>query len=61
HYTGGSKRLDAGIIDITSPTNQYGLHPVIEGFDITLNKTKPSAVDIYSDVFGGIDINDIRL
>ncbi|ELV89225.1 RHS repeat-associated core domain protein [Escherichia coli PA19] len=61
HYTGGSKRLDAGIIDITSPTNQYGLHPVIEGFDITLNKTKPSAVDIYSDVFGGIDINDFRL
>ncbi|PHM76854.1 RHS family protein [Xenorhabdus cabanillasii JM26] len=60
-YTKGSKRLDAGIYDITSKANEHGLHPIIEGFDITLNSTKAHASDIYKDVFGGITINDIRI
>ncbi|WP_231590824.1 hypothetical protein [Grimontia sp. AD028] len=57
----GSKRLDAGVIDISSDANQFNLHPVVSGFDITTSKTKPNIVNKYQQVFGDIPIYDIRL
>ena len=57
----GSRRLDAGVIDVTAPANQYDLQPVVSGFDITLSATKPNIVPYYQKYFGNIPIYDIRL
>jgi len=57
----GSRRLDAGIIDLTAPANSYGLRPVVAGFDITLSPTKPNIVPYYQQYFGDIPIYDIRV
>ena len=57
----GSRRLDAGVVDLTAPANQYGLKPVISRFDITLSPTKPNIVPYYQQYFGDIPIYDIRL
>ncbi|ODM24579.1 hypothetical protein A7W90_00085 [Clostridium sp. Bc-iso-3] len=61
----GSGRLDAAIVDLTqtasSPTKYQGMfHPVVSGFDITLNPTKPSVIGKYKEIFGDIPIFDIR-
>uniref|UniRef100_UPI001ED984BD hypothetical protein n=1 Tax=Sphingomonas elodea TaxID=179878 RepID=UPI001ED984BD len=57
----GSRRLDAGIIDMNAAPNQYGLRPVVSGYDITLNAAKPPIGGYYREHFGNIPINDIRL
>ncbi|MCB5426409.1 LysM peptidoglycan-binding domain-containing protein [Altererythrobacter sp. CC-YST694] len=56
-----SRRLDAGIIDMTAAANQYGLRPVVSGYDITLNAAKPPVGGYYREYFGNIPITDIRL
>jgi len=55
--TKGSRRLDAGIIDLTSPGP---LRRVVSGFDITLDAAKPNKVRYYQEAFGQIPIADIR-
>jgi hypothetical protein len=55
----GSRRLDAGIVDLSSVRSGY--HPVIHGFDLTVDLTKPNVVGYYQEYFGPIPINDIRL
>lgn len=60
-YSPGSRRLDAGVIDLVAPVNQHGLRPVVAGFDITLSPTKPNIVPYYQAYFGDIPIYDIRL
>jgi len=57
----GSRRLDAGIFDVTSAANAEGLRPLVAGFDITLDASKPSIVSYYQRFFGNIPIYDIRL
>jgi hypothetical protein len=57
----GSRRLDAGVVDITAPANQYDLKSVVSGFDITLDATKSDTVPYYRKYFGNIPIYDIRL
>ncbi len=57
----GSRRLDAGVIDITVAPNSQGLYPVLSGFDITVDASKPSIVRYYQQYFGDIPIYDIRL
>ncbi|MEO8362212.1 MAG: RHS repeat-associated core domain-containing protein [Vicinamibacteria bacterium] len=54
----GSRRLDAGIIDLTTPGPN---RQVLSGFDITLNRTKRPIVDYYQEAFGKIPIFDVRL
>lgn len=49
----GSRRLDAGIVDL-------GNGGLVSGFDITLNPAKPSIVPYYQEAFGNIPIFDIR-
>jgi len=56
----GSRRLDAGIIDITGRASVDGLYPVVSGFDITVNPLKPNIVPWYQEAFGPIPIFDIR-
>jgi RHS repeat-associated protein len=56
--TKGSRRLDAGIVDLTS---KGPLHQLVSGFDITLDASKPSIVRYYQEAFGEIPILDIRL
>lgn len=57
----GSRRLDAGIIDVTAAANQHGLRPVVSGYDITLNTAKSPVGGYYREYFGNIPIADIRL
>jgi RHS repeat-associated protein len=57
----GSRRLDAGVVDVTAPVNAHSLRPVIAGFDITLSSTKPNIVPYYQEYFGDIPIYDIRV
>jgi hypothetical protein len=57
----GSRRLDAGIVDLTASPNQYGLRPVVTGYDISLSATKPPVGGYYRDYFGNVPISDIRL
>jgi hypothetical protein len=63
HPFGTSRRLDAGIIDLTKVRLYPGVaeHPVIHGFDITVDMTKPNIVPYYQEYFGPIPIDDIRL
>ncbi len=56
----GSRRLDAGIIDMTVTPNQNGLRPLVSGYDITLSPTKPPVGSYYREYFGDIPIADIR-
>jgi len=56
----GSRRLDAGLIDLRAPANEHGLQPIVAGFDITLSTTKPNIVPYYQQYFGNIPIYDIR-
>ena len=56
----GSRRLDAGIVDMTALANQHGLRQVVSGYDITLNATKPPVGGYYREYFGNIPITDIR-
>lgn len=57
----GSLRLDAGIIDLSASANQYGLRPVVSGYDISLSANKSPIGGYYRDYFGNIPISDIRL
>ncbi|MEM9754168.1 MAG: hypothetical protein AAF916_12410, partial [Planctomycetota bacterium] len=57
----GSRRLDAGIVDMTVGGNRSGLRPLVAGFDITLNARKSHIVEYYQQFFGEIPIYDIRL
>ena len=57
----GSRRLDAGITDLTTPANLHGLRRVVAGFDITLDASKPNIFPHYQEYFGQIPIYDIRL
>lgn len=51
-----SRRVDAGIVNITSETSVDGLYPLVSGFDITLNPLKPDIVPYYQEAFGPIPI-----
>jgi hypothetical protein len=53
--------LDAGIIDLGATANSQGLRPLVAGFDITLDASKPNIVSYYQQYFGNIPIYDIRL
>jgi RHS repeat-associated protein len=57
----GSRRLDAGIIDLDASPNSQGLRPLVVGVDITLDASKPDIVPYYQQYFGTIPIYDIRL
>lgn len=57
----GSRRLDAGITDLTKAPNEFGLRPLVSGFDITLDRAKPNIVQYYQEYFGKIPIFDLRL
>jgi hypothetical protein len=57
----GSRRLDAGITDLTQAPNEFGLRPLVSGFDITLDRAKPNIVQYYQEYFGKIPIFDLRL
>ena len=56
----GSRRLDAGIVDMTAQPNSFGLRPLSSGFDITLDARKPNIVQYYQEYFGDIPIFDLR-
>lgn len=56
----GSRRLDAGIIDLTTQPNAFGLRPLQLGYDITLNTRKVDIVKYYQEYFGNIPIVDLR-
>lgn len=47
--TKGSRRLDSGIVDLTS---KGPLHQLVSGFDITLDASKLSIVRYYQEAFG---------
>jgi hypothetical protein len=55
--TKGSRRLDAGLVDLTQSGR---FKPLVSGYDITTSKTKPSIVGYYQEAFGDIPIFDIR-
>jgi hypothetical protein len=55
--TKGSRRLDAGLTDLNAPGP---LRPLVSGYDITLDPSKPSIVRYYQEAFGEIPILDIR-
>jgi len=57
----GSRRLDAGIVDTSAAPNAFGLRPLVSGFDITLNASKPNIVQYYQEYFGKIPVFDLRL
>lgn len=50
----GSRRLDAGIVEVSSGRT-------VSGFDITLDASKPRIESYYQEAFGDIPIFDIRL
>ncbi len=56
----GSRRLDAGLIDLRDAPNADDLRPVISGYDITLDANKRAIGDYYREAFGDINIQDIR-
>jgi len=58
YATRDSRRLDAGLTDLAAPGP---LRPLVSGYDITLNASKPSIVQYYQDAFGQIPILDIRV
>lgn len=37
----GSRRLDAGVIDLNATPNEHGLRPLLSGYDISLDQRKP--------------------
>jgi hypothetical protein len=41
--------------------NAHGLRPLVSGFDITLDSSKPNIVKKYQEYFGDIPIYDVRL
>jgi RHS repeat-associated protein len=55
--TKGSRRLDAGLTDLSAPGP---LRPLVSGYDISLDASKRSIVQYYQEAFGDIPILDIR-
>jgi hypothetical protein len=65
----GSRRLDAAIVDLSKPPvvppqnltgADIGYNPVVTGFDITLDASKPDPTAYYQAAFPGAKIIDIR-